>query len=104
MRHHEHLIGSECQVACGALRRKFAGGGLAVECGDVAGIGPASVGMAREQQAQLFKAFADRGNRLGQVGVALCRASLGVAVCRCVSGINAATWKDIRTGREARFH
>jgi hypothetical protein len=75
-----------------------------VDLGDVGVVGPAPIGMAGEQNAQLFKAFADGGNGLRQVQVVLCGAALCHAVRLGVGGVNHAAWEHIGSGRETGRH
>jgi hypothetical protein len=60
-----------------------------------------SVGVAGQQNTQLFKAFANGGNGLRQVQVALRGAACGVAVGLRISGVNAAARKHIGPRRKA---
>jgi hypothetical protein len=79
---HKHLVGRQRQPARLALRGK---GRLAVQRGNVAGVGVAAVGVARQQHAQLFKALADGGNGLREVQVALAGRRVACACARAAS-------------------
>ena len=98
VRQHEHLVGRQLQALGAALGKKVA---MAVQCRDV-GVGHgAAVGVARQQNAQFLEALADRGNRLRQAQIVLADAACRQRVRGGISGVNAATWKDIGTGRKA---
>ena len=101
MGQHKDLVGRQCEVPGLALGRKRF---FAVDLADVGGVGPAPVGVAGQQNAQFFKTFADRGDGLCQVQVALLGAALRHAVGLCVCGIDAAAGKDIGPGRKAGGH
>jgi len=98
VRQHKHLVGGQGQAVRLALVHK---GGLAVQRRNVAGVGPAAVGMAGQQQAQLFKTLADGSNRLGQVQLALRGTARGRGVRCCIRRIDAATGEHIGARREA---
>ena len=98
---HKHLIGRQRQAARPALHRQRR---LAVQRRDVCAAGIAAVAMARQQHAQLFKAFPDGRNRLCQVQIALAGASRRVVMHRRVPRIDAAARKDIGAGRKAGRH
>ena len=70
----------------------------------ISGIGRRSVGVARQQNAQFFKALADGGDGLGQVLIALRRAARGVCMGLGIGGVNAAAGEHVGTGREAGRH
>jgi hypothetical protein len=101
VRQHENVGGVEREAMSLALRGKRC---LAVEGGDVAVVHRHAVDPVREQHAQLFVALADRGDGLGEVEVALCRAAGADAVGLCVGGVNAAAGEHIGAGREACRH
>ena len=95
------LIGCQLQAACPTLRGKRP---AAVHRRNVARIGPATIGAAGEEHAQLFKALADRGNGLRQVQVALTGPAAGLGVCIGVGRVDAATRKHIRARGKAGSH
>ena len=99
--HHVHAVGSQRQPECLALRGE---GRLAVQRGDVPGAGVASVGMARQQHAQLLEALADGGNRLCEVQVALAGPARRVRMRRRIGSVNSAAGKHIGARREAGGH
>ena len=98
---HKDLLGGEAQAFGLALVSKRA---FAVDRCNVTRVSPAPIGMAGEQNAQLFKALADGGNRLRQVQVALAGAALRQAVRLGIGGVNHAAGKHISTGRETGRH
>ena len=98
---HEHLIGGQCQAAGLALGGKR---GFSVDLGNVSVVSPAPLGMAGEQNAQLLKALADGGNRLGQVQVALFGAALRHAVGLSIGGVNAPAREHVGAGCKAGRH
>ena len=104
MRQLVDLVGRQAQAARGAcggkrrLRRQLARNG-----GNVGGVGPAAIGAARQQHAQLFKALADGGHGVGQARVGLRGAAVGQRVAGAVAvlGLDAAAGKDIGAGDKA---
>ena len=95
----EHVGTGQRQVAFLALRGKR---GFAVQLGDVFSADMAAVGMARQQHAQFFKTFADGGDSLRQLQVALAGPARGLRMSGGVGGINAAARKDVGAGRKTR--
>jgi hypothetical protein len=98
---HKDLFGGEAQASGLALVSKRA---FAVDRRNVTRVSPAPIGMAGEQDAQLFEALADGGNRLRQVQLALGGAALRHAVRLGIGGVDAAAGKDISAGRETGRH
>ena len=101
---HKQFVGSQSQAVGGALRGERTRAGMAVELGHVCGVGHLPVGMAGQQDAELFKAFADGGNGLGEVQVALRGAALGVRVRQRIGRIDAAARKHIGPRGKAGGH
>ena len=98
---HEHLVCRQREASGLALGCKSR---LAVDGRNVAVVGPAAIGMAGEQNAQLFKALADGGNGLCQVQVALRGAALRHAVRLGIGGVNHAARKHVGAGRKTGRH
>jgi len=94
----EHAVGRQLQAARLALRGE---GGVAVECGDVVGIGPAAVRVARQQHAQLFEALTDGCDGLGELLVALRGAARGGGVRLRIERVDAAAGEHVGAGHEA---
>ena len=97
---HIDLVGGQFQAEGGTLVGK---GLAAVELGDVLRIGHALVGPVGQQNAQLFKAFANGGNGLREVQVTLSGPAQSMCVRGSIEGINAAAWKHVGTRCKAGF-
>ena len=94
---HKHLVGCQLHAQGCALNGKRL---ASVKLGNVLCIGHVVVSAVGQQNAQFFKAFANGGDGLREVQVAL----RGPAQCMrmgCrIEGVNATTWEDISTRRE----
>ncbi len=101
MGQHMNRVGTQCQAFGLALGGQW---GFAIELGDVLLVGPSAIGVARQQDAQLFKAFADGGDGLRQVQVALPCAPLCQGVRLGVSGVDAAPGEHVGARRKAGAH
>ena len=93
----KHLVSGQGEAALLTLGCKVCCGGVAVQCGDVKVVGHAAIGMARQQDAQFFKAFANGRHGLGQQTIALRAATRGQGVGLGIGGVDAATRKHIGT-------
>ncbi len=101
MRQYKYVVACQHQTALCALLGKRC---LAIQCRNVLRARMAAVRPPGQQHAKLFKAFADRGDGLRQVQVALGGAARRLRIRRRIGGVNAATWEHIGTGRKARRH
>ena len=101
MGQHKHLVGAQAQSVLGTLVVKRA---VAVDARMGGGIQRATIGMLGQQDAQLFMAFADGRQRLGETLVALVGAALGQVVVAGVMRVDAAAGEHISAGCEAGGH
>ena len=97
-----HGVGGQLQATRAALRQQ---GAAAVKGGNVVVVGPAAIGMARQQHAQLFKTLADGGQCVGQRLAALRRAVRGggMGLGRGVLRLNASAGEHVGARHEAGF-
>jgi len=101
VREQKHLVSRQREMVLGALVQE---GGLAVQFGNVGGIGVRAIGATCQQNAQFLKAFADGGHGLCEVLISLGRAAPGQGLSVRVSGVDDATRKNIGAGRKAGGH
>ena len=98
---HKHLVGAQAQTL---LRALFVKRAMAVDPRMGGGIQRATIGMLGQQDAQLFVAFTDGRQRLGQPLVTLAGTALGQRVVAGVVGVDAPAGKHISAGRKAGGH
>ena len=98
---HKHLVGAQAQTMRRALLVKRA---VAVDQRMGGGIERATIGMLGQQDAQLFVAFADGRQRLGEPLIGLAGAALGQRVVAGVVGVDAPAGEHISAGRKAGGH
>ena len=101
VRQHKHVRTAQCEAARGTLSDE---GLLAVDGGDVVLRGAGAIAALRDEHAQLFKALANRGNRLRQVQVALRRAAAGLRVRAGIQRVHATPGEHVGARGEARRH
>ena len=101
MGQHKHLVGAQAQAVLGALVIKRA---VAVDLGMRGGVQGLAIGMLGQQNAQLFVAFPNGRQRLGEPLIALAGAALGQRVVAGVMGVDASAGEHIGARRKAGAH